>query len=109
MVKNTDWMEAAWAEKGVKAPAAFQQAIEESGLDDEPELDWLEQQYVTLFNVASTCRPSSYAGVAPIPYTAIAEVLDRHGWAGAEFTTAAHLLRLMDVEMLDHYADHRSR
>ena len=102
-------MTAAWAEKGVAVPAEYLEAVEEEGVAEAPELDWLEQQYVSLFNEASTCRPPAFNGAVPIPYTAIAEVLDRNGWAGAEFTTAVYLLRKMDSEMLASNADHSSR
>ena len=102
-------MEAAWAEKGVEVPAEYREAVEEEGLIDAPELDWLEQQYVALFNEASTCRPPAFSGAVPIPFTALAVVLDRNGWSGAEFTTAIYLLRAMDAEMLDADADHKSR
>jgi hypothetical protein len=95
---------AAWKERGQKPPKQFVEAVSEEGLEDEPELDWVEQQIVVLFSVASTCRPVSMGGALPIPYTAVAEVLDRHGWSGPEFHTAAHLLRLMDNLTLEHYA-----
>lgn len=94
----------AWKERGQEVPEAYRETLEEEGRDDEPELCWLEQQYLALFNVASTCRPAGMGGVLPLPFTAIAEVLDRHGWEGAEFHTAAHVLRAMDTEMLDYYS-----
>ena len=98
-------MRKVWEERGQKPPAAFEREVEdEDGDPTRPELDWLEQQYLVLFQLASTCRPVSFGGLLPIPFTAVAEVLERHDWTGAEFRTAAHLIRQLDSEVLEHYA-----
>jgi hypothetical protein len=107
MAKNSDWMQAAWKERGQKPPVHFQEVIEEEGLDDQPELDYLEMGYLRIYNAAATCRPSAYGGVLPLPYTVIAEVLDRHLYGGSEFETAMQVVRAMDEVVLDHYAEMR--
>lgn len=108
-MKQEAWLVAAWKEKGIPVPASYQEALEEEGQDEEPELDWLEQQYLVLFNAASTCRPVGAVGALPLPFTAMADVLDRHGWSGTEFMTAMHMMRALDEVMLDHYANRPGR
>ena len=98
-------MEEAWKERGQQAPAAFRQELEEADAEpDAPELDWLEQQYWGLFVEAGTCRPATFGGIAPIPFTAIADVLRAYGYFGSELCAVAHIIRTLDGIVLEHHA-----
>lgn len=46
--------------------------------DERPEVG-MDAWLIHAFSELSTCRPSSMGGVAPIPWSAIAEYADRHG------------------------------
>jgi hypothetical protein len=93
-------MRKAWAERGQKPPASFEQELEAENAIEAPELTWLEQHYLVLFNMASSCRPVAFSGVLPIPYLVIADVLDRNLLTGTEHATALFVIRRLDEEIM---------
>jgi hypothetical protein len=99
---NEAWLQAAWKEKGKAAPKQFQEELDDAM--DVPELSWLEQQYLQVFNMAATCRPSAFGGVAPLPYLVVAEVLDRNGYVGEDFRTAMYVIGELDKVVVEHYS-----
>lgn len=108
-MQNEDWLRKVWAERGQKAPAQFEQEIEATDVVDAPELSWLEQHYLLLFNMAASCRTFSFGGALPIAYTAIADVLDRNGLTGTEHASALFVIRRMDEEVLQLWEKESSR
>ena len=94
-------MEKVWEERGQTPPAHFLEEVEEA--QDEPELDYLENQYLYLFHLASTCRPAAFAGVLPIPHTIMVTIARQEGYQGSEIRTVCGLLREMDGVLLEHW------
>jgi hypothetical protein len=89
-----------WEERGQKPPLSFEQELEGEGSADQPELSWLEQQYLLVFNMASTCRPVAFSGCLPLPYLTMRGILDREGWSGSEAESAMYVVRKMDEEIM---------
>jgi hypothetical protein len=98
------WMLDAWAERGQAVPESFLQEVEGDAADEEPQLSWLEMRYLELFNDASTCRPSGFAGILPIPATSIWQVLRERGWEGVEAETASRLIRRLDAVTIEQFS-----
>lgn len=94
----------AWAAKGVAPPAEVVEILDEPA-EDEPVLDHIEAGYMMLFNDASTCRPPAFAGIPPIPSTAIRQVLRDRDWPEDDTEWACDFIRQLDAETLSHYAD----
>lgn len=50
----------------------------------------------------STCRPPSYSGVAPIPWTAVDAYAIRHGLSRDEFDLLLIFIRHLDDELFSY-------
>jgi len=65
----------------------------------------VEATYLHHFYEASTCRPPSYSGILPIPWTAVDRLAARHGYTDDEFEVLWRLIRRMDTAFIDHFRE----
>lgn len=96
----------AWKEKGVEPPEDF---INRSTKVPEPELTYVDVQYLMVFYEVTTCRNIVNGAYLPVPLTAVDVAARRFGFDGAEFYTLLHVVRELDRLVIEAHAKEMSK
>lgn len=78
-------------------------------LAEAPKLNQYEAVFWEAYGECSTCRPPSFAGVAPIPFTAVLEYAKFWGFSRTETEALLKAIRALDNIYLDHARDQESK
>lgn len=97
----------AWKEQGVDPPEDFVKRA--AATKPEPELTFVDVQYLMVFYEVTTCRNIVNGAYLPVPLTAVDVAARRFGFDGAEFYTLLHVVRELDRLVIEAHAKEMSK